>query len=269
MLTRVFLVLTFFALNQFVVAGPGEPPKGPPGAEGEAPKKPKKKGKKPTDPAQPEEDRALKAMKIIVQDAIFEEMTFEDFGEWLGRTTKANVVVRWKIIEKAGVPRHAPITMKESGLTIKKLLELVFRQLTEDGKTTELAAKAEGNTILISTRADFNSRMIARVYEVEELLLVVPDFAGRPIGASGGGSGPSTGMSRRGARKKAESEKTEQEQVDELIACITQSIEPASWKVNGGKGTIVFFKGRLVIRNNAEVHQVLAEMLGHPGGRKQ
>ncbi len=213
--------------------------------------------RQPTPPAKMVTDRAVRAMKMSVRDVRFDEAALEDVTDWLQRTTKANVLVKWKVLEKAGIRRDCPITIHESRVRLDELLRLVFVQATKDRPGLELAAHADGNTLIITTREELNSRLIVKTYEVQDLLFVVPDFAA----GSGGGPGVAGGIRQGGGREREPADPAKQ-----LIDTITQTIEPATWKVNGGKGTIVLFKGQLVIRNNLEVHQRLAELLAT--GRK-
>ncbi len=261
---RAVALLMVLAAAWPVAAGPpADPPKKPAGQTGGQEDKdvPEGRGKG----VRPPSNLAIKGVQMVVEDAKFDEMAFEDLVEWLERKTKANVVVRWKILEKAGVERDYPITLRRKNIRIRKLLRLVFGQLTEDLKSVELACKAEGNTLIISTRKDINAKLMVKVYDVQDLLLVVPDFTGG--GISGVGD-----MRRRGAgfsksRSSERENKQHQEPVDRVIGVITQVIQPLSWKVNGGRGTIVHYKGRLVIRNNVEVHLELVAMLGGQDGK--
>jgi hypothetical protein len=210
-------------------------------------------------------DRAVKAMNMVVADADFQEMAFEDFVEWLGRFTDANVVVRWKVLEKEGIERDQPITLKQKNIKIRKLLGLVFEQLTAELRSVELAAKADGNTLMISTKQELNIQLITRSYDVQDLLLTIPDFTGCEPGQIGKLTPMGDHMKRDGgpAVAKGGSESGEKDDpAERLIRVITTNIQPLSWKVNGGKGTIKSFKGRLVVYNNVEVHQQLAGYLG-------
>lgn len=48
----------------------------------------------------------------------------------------------------------------------------------------------------------------------------------------------------------------------ELISVIAHTIEPESWELNGGSGTMQMFGSTLVVRNNVLVHQSLSALLG-------
>lgn len=198
---------------------------------------------------------AFKALRTIIDDATFKDMTLEEFAEWIERTTKANVVVKWKVLEEAGIEPDVKINLKLKEVSLRKLIQLTFAQATQDLEGVELAAKADDNTLIISTRKDLNSEMATRLYDVQALLITVPNFAGKTPGD------PSTGRRARlslGAGSKGEGHDAGTEQIArQLIDVITSTIEPESWTVNGGKGTINYYKGKLVVRNSLEVHQLL------------
>ncbi len=229
-----------------------KPPKARAGAKSSG-KAGKAQGKTP-------KNLARKALKLVIENAEFEDMTFEDFVEWLGRETKANVVVRWKIVEKEGVERDAPIYLKQKNITVRKLLPLVFRQVTEDLDGVELAARTDGNILLISTRKNLNAKMVVRTYAVRDLLMHIPNFESQRSQIDGRGAGPVAG--RRGAGGAGDPYAKLDARTRKLIAVITGAIEPGSWQINGGRGTIGYFRGRLVIRNSLEVHQRIAGALG-------
>ena len=250
-------MLVVLALSPAVSADPpGSQPKNPPGKTNRNVPKAQKKEKK----TKPPKNLAARAMRMTIENAEFDKMPFEDFVEWLRRTTKANVVVRWRILEQAGVERDRPIILEKKDIGFSKLLRLVFAQLTEDLMFVDLAVKAEGNTLIISTRKDIYAKMIVKVYDIRDLLVVVPSLGGarfthvderRYISL---GAGKSRTTNNRDERIN--------ERVARLIEVITQTIQPLSWKVNGGRGTIAYFKGQLVIRNNIEVHRLFAGVLG-------
>ena len=280
MLSRLLAVLIVLSLCPAVSADPPDrPPKDPPGDRGDSDKKAKKKqkegakdkpDKKTRDGSEgteqdkrrrPPTDLAIKAVRTVIENAEFENLTFEDFTEWLRRTTKANVVVRWKLLEKEGVERDCPIYLKRRNIRIKKLLQLVFLQVTEGLKSAELAAKADGNTLIISTKKDLNTKRITRAYDVQDLLVVVPNFASMTSaeGPYGQRRRVKLSVDPSGATKRKDPEIDDQ--VQQLIDVITTHVQPLSWKVNGGKGTLAYFKGRLVIYNNIDVHQQLAGVI--------
>lgn len=252
-----------------------EPPKTAPKSKPKTKARAKSATSKPAkDPAEkPVRNRAVQAMKIIVENAEFDEMPLEDFIEWLERLTDANVVVRWKVLESAGIERGRPLTLKQKNIPLGKLLPLAFENLTHDLEGVEIAARASGNVLLITTRADMNSKLVTRSYDIESLRIVVPNFRGRQpnlddIG-QGGGPGRPRGVGIMGGGGGSQQNTSIDAETQKLIDVITSMIDPPSWKVNGGKGTITEFKGNLIIRNSEEAHDAIQALLGGapPAGR--
>lgn len=226
------------------------------------------KKKKPGKPKPPKslapKNLARKAVKSVVENAEFDDLPFTDFVDWLGRQTKANIVVRWKRLEAEGVERDVPIFLKRKNIKMSKLLRLVFDQVTQDLPDVELDFRTEGNVLVISTRKDLNAKLVVRTYEVQDLLLYVPNFQGRGADLDGiGQDGP------RRAQRPGDGNGGEikdpyaglDARTRKLILSITTTIEPDTWRINGGKGTIRYFQGKLIIRNNLEVHGKLAGAL--------
>ena len=263
MFTHAMTAILVISLGQTPPGSSKEPPQPPPkkATTQKAEEKTEKQGK----PAPQEGKRearptnlAVKAMNMVIEDAVFEDLTFEEFVEWLGRTTKANVVVRWKVLEKEGIERDQPINLKEKNIPIRKLLPMVFEQLTADLRSVELAAKADGNTLMISTKQELTMQLITRMYDVQDLLISLPKFPATPVG---GGLTRYSDRVKMGGSGWKESDANSEDPAEQLINVITRNIQPLSWKVNGGKGTIKILKGQLVIRNNIEVHQELGGYL--------
>lgn len=223
-------------------------------ADGPAPAA-KKPGKPPRHPA-------VAALKQQVPKAQFDKMPLEDFAEWLERTSKVNVIVRWGYLEKAGVTPDTPVTLKLDGARLSDVLTAVLKAVEKPEQP--LGYQATENVITISTRRDFTTKLLTVTYEVQDLLIIVPKFEGdqlsnenlggtRRAGGTGGGQLLKT-------PKKGDLDPTLQsadQKIQELVRAITKTIEPDSWKVNGGPGTITYFKGKLIIRNSAEVHRLL------------
>ncbi|RMF77886.1 MAG: hypothetical protein D6744_10790, partial [Planctomycetota bacterium] len=48
---------------------------------------------------------------------------------------------------------------------------------------------------------------------------------------------------------------------EKLLDLVTMVVEPDSWAVNGGWGSIELFSGSLVVRNTADVHAQVFDLL--------
>jgi hypothetical protein len=205
----------------------------------------------------PPNNLAVIGMTKTVVEADIKDMSLEDFAEWIGRDTGANVIVRWKLLEKEGVTSDSKINVKVKDISIRQLLAHVFLNITQDKPKVELSAHAEGNILTISTRQDLNTKMITRVYDVQDLIQSRPDFFGqldeekRDEEEFPHASGKRT----QSRLKHTQRGQTLSPHILDLIDGITTNIDSESWKVNGGRGRIKFFNGKLVIYNSVEVHQ--------------
>ena len=85
--------------------------------------------------------------------------------------------MNWKALEGAGVTRDAQINMHLTGITLRKAMEMV---LTEASGGDTLSYVVDQGVIEITTRDLADHMMVTRVYPVEDLLMVIPDFTDAP-----------------------------------------------------------------------------------------
>lgn len=215
-----------------------------------------------TAPARYKENLAVRGLNQIIEDATFKEMPFDEFTEWLGRTTEANVVVRWKSLEAVGIERDLPLNIEARNIRLRDLIVRVFDQLTDGRPSAVLAVKADGNTLWVSTRQDINTKLFTRVYDVQDLLVAAPQF----FGIDNPGVDADRGMRSSNRDKNRESKVPADQPASDLIRIIMTHVQPRSWKAAGGQGTIVIHEGRLIIYNNIEVHQTIADAIQPIGG---
>jgi hypothetical protein len=194
--------------------------------------------------------------------------------EWLADFTQLNISVRWQTLEDAGVARDTPITIQARNLRLSQILWMIMNEAA--GSDLKLAYRASGTLLILSTEEDLSREMVTKIYDVADLLLDVPR-APRSMsfdvtqgmgqgGQSGGGGGSGTGMFGQGTQQNQQQEQYGNEQggqaqMDKLIELIQQTVEPDSWHLNGGQGTIVAFQRSLVVRNTILVHQRLGGYL--------
>jgi hypothetical protein len=187
------------------------------------------------------------------------EVPLDQALDWLADFTPLSVVVRWQVLEHAGVPRDTPITLEIRNLRLSQVLWIMLREA--GGTDVRLAFRAQPDLLTISTRDDLARDMFLGVYDVNDLLLEVPHVTDRiqiDIARSGtGDSGPWDGG--RGSSDPERGEGDQQDKTTRLIELITNTVEPDSWDRNGGLGTISAWGSLLVVRNSASVHQALGK----------
>jgi hypothetical protein len=223
------------------------------------------------DKAQPaRQNDAPPATRVLdqrVPEVRFQEAALDQVIQWVTDVTRINVSVRWSVLQDAGVNRDTPISLQARNLRLTQVLWLIMNEA--GGTDARLAYRVSGNLLVLSTADDLNREMITKVYDVADLLVNIPTASRRSnmdvtqglghgngsatcfVSGSDAGSDEDAGSSRAG----------EAEQVKSLIELIQQTIEPHTWGVNGGVGTIVAFRRVLVVRNTLAVHQLLGGYL--------
>jgi hypothetical protein len=219
-------------------------------------------------PARSRVPSTLKYLNERLDMVTFEEAPLDQVMDWLSTLTPMNVVVRWQVLEDAGIDRDKPITMDVRNMRLSQVLYLLLKEA--GGPDLNLAYRASGELLIISTEEDLGQEMVVRVYDVSDLLVRAPRFRSAPQldlaqqqgGQGGSGSQNIFGGSQGGGSTDDDDEGTrggrdEDSDIEELIDLIIQTVEPDSWVDNGGVGTVSAFRNLLVVRNNILVHQAL------------
>lgn len=195
-----------------------------------------------------------------------------DAIDYMRDLSGANVHVNWKALEEAGVSKDVPVTCRLRGVPFRTVLTLV---LNEAGPGL-LSYYVDDNVIEITTRELADTKMTTRLYPVEDLLMEIPDFVAPSMnltdsngqgGGSGGGGGNNNGGGgggqglfgggNGGNTKDEEKGKTRAERAQELIELIEALLMPDVWIDNGGKASIKFFNGSLIVTAPNSVHEAL------------
>lgn len=184
---------------------------------------------------------------------------FSDSIEFIRDITGLNIYVDWKRLEEAGITKDAPVNLRLHNVSVRKTLNMILSEVGGD----KLAYDIEGGVITITTKEQVDSKLITRVYPIQDLLMDIPDFidapdfslnstsnnsnqnpgAGRGEGGGGGGNGELFG----GGQTKEKVRKSREERAQDLISLIQSVIQPEIWAENGGKSVIRYFNGNLVI----------------------
>jgi hypothetical protein len=211
----------------------------------------------------------LKYLNERIEQVAFEEAPLDQVMDWLAGLTPMNVVVRWQTLEDAGIERDKPISMDVRNLRLSQVLWMLMDEA--GGTDLKLAYRASGELLIISTEEDLGKEMMVRVYDVSDLLVRAQRFTSAPrldisqasqgsgqggsqniFGGQGGGGQQDDDDDQRSGRGQGEDD-----DIQELINLIIQTVEPDSWTENGGLGTIQAFRNLLVVRNKILVHQAL------------
>lgn len=183
--------------------------------------------------------------------------------DWVREFTKLNVDVRWESLEFAGVDRDKPISIRARNLRLSQVLWMILNQA--GGADVKLAYRASGNLLVISTADELGREMVSKVYDVADLLVRMPNFynaveldvvqALQSVGQTG--QGGDIFNPERGIEEPRQWDGNIPPDTQLLVNVIRNAVEPDSWDVNGGEGTISPFRRQIVVRNSILVHQRL------------
>ncbi len=229
-------------------------------------------------------DRTADVMRLLDREipaVNFDQETFEDVLDWFRAQGLKNIVVHWQKIEDAGdIDRSTPIELRVSDLPLGELLDLALSTVSASAfnPSGRLSYRIVNGLIRISTHADFADEIVVRTYDVENLLqalifyddgptISVSGAGGRGPGGRGqsGGSGPGgTGgpggdggiFEGAGGGDSIDFQSIRAEQIEKLMALIL-SINPSSWFVNSGLGTVSEFRGKLIVAQTIEMHEMI------------
>ncbi|MCP4592160.1 MAG: hypothetical protein GY842_15605 [bacterium] len=203
-------------------------------------------------------------LRTRVPEVEWEEAPLGEIVEWVRDQGQVNVVVRWNMLLEHGVDEDTPVSLKLKSARMGTILEEVLAQLSE---SEDLRYLGKGLTLIISTRTDLNSKLYVRTYSVHDLLARVPDFSGAPqvtLEQASGGSGPGGGTASQnpfqgggGGGGGDDLDNSDRgELAENLIEIIKVTVDPTSWRDNGGEGSIRAFNDTiLVVRASLEVHE--------------
>lgn len=240
--------------------------------------------------AQRKPRNAVLILSERIPEIRFDDTPLDQAIESLAGLARTNIVVQWRRLEEYGIKRDTPITLNIRNLRLSQVLWLIMNQspLSE----AKLAYRADSDMILLSTDDDLGQEMLVRVYDVQELLqsrLARPTFLASKqreivetvvptVGAGAVGVRPVTrnygsgvevigqddgGDTRDpldeggGGGATGEEDNARELRLQRLVTVITNTVEPDEWTANGGRCSIVPWRGNLVVRATPKVHQAL------------
>ncbi len=188
----------------------------------------KSKRRSPENKLTPREKAILDALKTPIT-VDFNNDTFSSVVEYLQKITGVAILVDKQALEEANVTYDTPVTLRLPKVSTRTVLK---RLLADVGLTYVIKDEA----IQVTTPARAREMMVVRTYYVGDLLGTANPFLNAVLNDI---------------------------QASQAIATIIQSVQsqvdPQSWSVNGGPGSVVYdpIRMSLIIKNSAEVHYML------------
>ena len=229
---------------------------------------------------------ARRQLNTTLPEVKLEGVAFSDALDFLRDISGVNMTVNWKALETAGITKEAPVTLRLRAISLRKALQMI---LAEAGGGDTLAYDIDEGVVEITTKEQADSRMITKVYPIEDLIMDIPDFTDAPefdlnsissqqqqsggaggVGGGGGsygggggsgsqqglfgGNGSSSGGS--GSSREAPG-KSKTERANDLMDLIRSIVQPDIWQENGGKAAIRYWQGSLIVTAPRSVHEAI------------
>lgn len=173
------------------------------------------------------EKAILKALDTLME-VDFNNTTFQEVIDYLQKRTGVTIAVDKLSLGDAGITYETPVTAK-----IRASTRGVLRKILGELNLTYIV---KDEAIQITTVPRAQATLTTRNYYVGDL-----------VAATGMGFNPLFNQIQMAAA------------VQQLAVLITQTVEPASWAVNGGLGTIAFnpITMSFMVRQTAEMHYMM------------
>jgi len=211
---------------------------------------------KTLDPVDPSVGLRLRA------DFTFDGVPLVDVLDYIASGSGINLIVNWNALEEIGIDRSAPVSLK-----LKQVTYLTALRFAMQGVSDQIGFDVDENIVIITTRELADSRMITRIYPIDDLLTIIPDFDNAPQfslqggggGGSGGGGGGGSlfgggGGNSGGNGSDNGNSATREERAQQVIDTLQATIVPDVWDVNGGRATIKYINGVLVVTAPVRIH---------------
>ena len=122
-----------------------------------------------------EQDLALQAQLDKTLAVNYEDATFEEVIDDLAERQNANITVVWTDLEALGVERDQEVTLQlASEISFKSALEQILELV--GGTDAELAYVVSDGMIKIASKDLLDRDVYTEVYDIRDLLVVIPDF---------------------------------------------------------------------------------------------
>jgi hypothetical protein len=227
----------------------------------------------------PQRDTLLRLMKPITIE--LKDQRLEDVVKFVAELTGAEIDAMWlSDREQIGMDPEFQVSLKANNIAALTLLERVLDMSTSDttgahGMTWQMS---DGGALQIGPRERLNKFRRVEIYDINDMLMVIPEFADAPQfdlnnvlqsqnGRGGGGSAQSPFQSTNGNRGgqgqpgtgvNGQQGPTKQERAEELKNLIIGLVEPDQWVENGYEAaSIKYYQNVFIVNAPDYVHRAL------------
>lgn len=194
---------------------------------------------------------------VVDLSALQPDMSLEEAIEEIRNSVEPplKLIIRWRdLSDNAYIERDTTIgTQGLSDIPLGKGLSELLKSIS--GGIAEIEYAVDQGIITIATSEALPGKMITDIYDVTELISNKAQYSvDLDIDTEGGSSDI-------GQTSDQSTETGTVDNVTSIIETIQRTIEPDSWYVNGGKGSIFAHGATLIIRQNPEIHEKIRKLL--------
>jgi hypothetical protein len=212
----------------------------------------------------PQRDTLTRLMRRISVD--FNEKRLEDIVSFIKDFANADIEALWVDDRNPeGLDKEKVISVKVDNVTVLALIEKVLERAAPDAGGEATWQMTETGTFQMGPRERLNKHKRVQIYDINDLLMDVPDYRDVPqidlqqalqASQGGGGGGQSPFRDQQQQEDQDERNRRKQELTDELTTLIRDLVEPEQWVENGGSGgSIKNFRGSLIINAPDYMHR--------------
>jgi hypothetical protein len=204
-------------------------------------------------------NRGRRISSTALRTHSFKSEPLKNVIEFYRNLTGVNFHVSWKSLQNVSIDNEEPITLIAKGISISRALDMITAQLSEGkDKYESVYWMIDRGVVTITTGHALNTNTVVTIHEVGDLLFSPPNFTGPRLGRSTKGAGDSssndTGIfdlaatGGDGSMMDGESAAETRARTNGCLEnIIPDSIGEEMWVTGGGKGSVRFFRNKLII----------------------
>ncbi len=219
----------------------------------------------PSAPARIPKGRLRKRPSVVPRKKVIKRLDFSDISlkdaiDFLRDVSGANIHVNWRALKTIGITRDTKVSLKARDVSVARALTLITDQLSVgQDKYSSVYWVVDEGVVEISTGEALNHSTRVEVYDITDLLLVVPNFIAPSIDLSrttvGNNANNNTSIwgNNTGNNNTSNGDiegpgiaEQRQKMRDELVEIIKLSIGEEMWAPEG-KGSVRILGNKLII----------------------
>jgi len=219
----------------------------------------------PSAPARIPKGRLRKRPSVVPRKKVIKRLDFSDISlkdaiDFLRDVSGANIHVNWRALKTIGITRDTKVNLKARDISVARALTLITDQLSVgQDKYSSVYWVVDEGVVEISTGEALNHSTRVEVYDITDLLLVVPNFIAPSIdlsrttvgnnannNASIWGNNTGNNNTSNGDIEGPGIAEQRQKMRDELVEIIKLSIGEEMWAPEG-KGSARILGNKLII----------------------